>query len=207
MTSQFKSDPNFFAPESMNRSSRKIPKPPSIATQSKVIPLKPRTPQPLPWEEEDEELEELDERLELLSTYLDGEANASERQQVEAWLATDPQFKKLYEQMSAIGQGFQALPVLASDRAAEQIVSQIFDRVDCQTQQKRRWQGGAIAALFLAAISGLSLRSYAPQFASIDRPETHSSQSIALDGGGDSSSRVATTARGQAIVNRALFVE
>jgi anti-sigma factor RsiW len=36
----------------------------------------------------------LDERFELLSAYLDGEVTASERKQVEAWLATDRAFQQ-----------------------------------------------------------------------------------------------------------------
>lgn len=39
----------------------------------------------------------LDEKFELLSTYIDGESSEQEQQLVEHWLSTDPQMQKQYQ--------------------------------------------------------------------------------------------------------------
>lgn len=48
-------------------------------------------------------MDELDhckrDTFERLSAYLDGEVTAAERQQVEAWLATDSEAQRLYQRL------------------------------------------------------------------------------------------------------------
>jgi anti-sigma factor RsiW len=99
----------------------------------------------------------LGERFELLSAYLDGEATASERQQVQAWLATDPAFAKQYRQMQRMQQAISAIPVPSSDRSATQLADAVFTKIERRhTRNKLRWiGGGAIAATLMTALAGL----------------------------------------------------
>ncbi|AFY91392.1 anti-sigma factor family protein [Chamaesiphon minutus] len=97
----------------------------------------------------------LDERFELLSAYLDGEVTASERQQVEAWLATDRAFQHQYRQLQQINQAMPCLTV-PSSQSAEALATGVFGKLDRQRNRKFAWfGGGAIAATFLAALTGL----------------------------------------------------
>lgn len=99
----------------------------------------------------------LGERFELLSAYLDGEVTASERQQVQAWLATDPAFAKQYRQMQQMQQAMSAIPVPSSDRSATQLADAVFTKIERRsTRNKLRWiGGGAIAATLMTALAGL----------------------------------------------------
>jgi anti-sigma factor RsiW len=99
----------------------------------------------------------LGERFELLSAYLDGEATASERQQVQAWLASDPAFASQYRQMQRMQQAISAIPVPSSDRSATQLADAVFTKIERRrTRNKLRWiGGGAIAATLMAALASL----------------------------------------------------
>ncbi len=99
----------------------------------------------------------LGEQFELLSAYLDGEATASERQQVQAWLANDPAFANQYRQMQRMQQAISAIPVPSSDRSATQLADAVFTKIDRRrTQNKLRWiGGGAIAATLVTALAGI----------------------------------------------------
>ncbi len=99
----------------------------------------------------------LGERFELLSAYLDGEATASERQQVQAWLASDPAFANQYRQMQRMQQAISAIPVPSSDRSATQLADAVFAKIEHRrTRNKMRWiGGGAIAATLMTALAGL----------------------------------------------------
>jgi anti-sigma factor RsiW len=99
----------------------------------------------------------LGERFELLSAYLDGEATASERQQVQAWLASDPAFANQYRQMQRMQQAISAIPVPSSDKSATQLADEVFTKIEHRrTQNKLRWiGGGAIAATLMAALASL----------------------------------------------------
>lgn len=97
----------------------------------------------------------LDERFELLSAYLDGEVTASERQQVEAWLATDRAFQQQYRQMQNIHVAFPRMTV-PSSQSTEALAEAVFGRIDRHRNRKFFWiGGGAIAATLLAAVTGL----------------------------------------------------
>ena len=97
----------------------------------------------------------LDERFELLSAYLDNEVTASERKQVEAWLATDRAFQQQYRQMQNIHVAFPRLTV-PSSQSAEALAKGVFAQLDRNRNRKLSWiGGGAIAATLLAAVTGL----------------------------------------------------
>jgi anti-sigma factor RsiW len=97
----------------------------------------------------------LDERFELLSAYLDGEVTASERKQVDAWLATDAAFQHQYRQMQNIHVAFPRMTV-PSSQSAEALAQGVFAKLDRNRNRKLSWiGGGAIAASLLAAVTGL----------------------------------------------------
>ncbi|PSB57369.1 anti-sigma factor family protein [Chamaesiphon polymorphus] len=97
----------------------------------------------------------LDERFELLSAYLDGEVTATERQQVEAWLATDRAFQHQYRQLQQINQAMPRLTI-PSSQSADALAAGVFGKLDRQRNRKFAWfGGGAIAATLLAALTGL----------------------------------------------------
>lgn len=113
------------------------------------------------------------DRFELLSAYLDGEVSPVERQQVEAWLATDPQVQRLYKRLLTLRQGLQTMPVPVSARSAEQTVNQVLSHLDRRRRQRAvTWGGAAIAATFIAAVSGIltDSRPFAPKFAQSPAP-------------------------------------
>jgi anti-sigma factor RsiW len=95
------------------------------------------------------------ERFELLSAYLDGEVSLSERKQVEAWFAADPEFRQTYQQMLTLQEGWQSMPAVAPSMPTEQLVNQVMARLDRQPQ-RWIWGGlGAAAAIAIGAFSGL----------------------------------------------------
>jgi hypothetical protein len=112
------------------------------------------------------------DRFELLSAYLDGEVTASERRQVEAWLATDAKTQCLYSRLLTLRQGLQTLPIVKSEQSVEQFVDQVTARLD---YQPRRWIWGglAVAAMLVGAIfTAVPQDRYAPSIAdSLDSTE------------------------------------
>ncbi|MBR8828265.1 MAG: anti-sigma factor [Gomphosphaeria aponina SAG 52.96 = DSM 107014] len=109
-----------------------------------------------------------EERFELLSAYLDGEVSATERHLVEQWLETDPQFRKLYQNLLRIQQGMQNIPVPPPAKSAQQLSAGVFQEIDRRKRFSRIfvWGGGAIAATLVAAMSSLlGNNSPAPQLA------------------------------------------
>jgi hypothetical protein len=112
------------------------------------------------------------DRFELLSAYLDGEVTASERRQIEAWLATDPKTQCLYSRLLTLRQGLQTLPIVNSEQSVEQFVDQVTARLD---HQPRRWVWGglAVAAMLVGAIfTAVPQDRYAPSIAdSLDSSE------------------------------------
>lgn len=105
------------------------------------------------------------DRFELLSAYLDGEVTATERRQVEALLANDPAVRRLYDRLLGLRQGFQTMPAPTPQQTADQLAQKVFEPVDRKAKRYLVWSG-AMAALFLAAVSGLVPgRQLFPQFA------------------------------------------
>lgn len=94
------------------------------------------------------------DRFELLSAYIDGEATASERKQVEAWLATDPEFNRCYQQLLQMQRGFQSLPIPAS-ASVEETIEGVMARVERKPKLAVWATVGTAAAVAIAALTGL----------------------------------------------------
>lgn len=112
------------------------------------------------------------DRFELLSAYLDGEATAAERQQVQQWLDTDPQIQALYRRLLALRQAMQALPIPVAAISAEELSQKVLGR-----ENRRKWKrtalvgGGAIAAVAVTIFSGLLAGNQAPSLRLAETPE------------------------------------
>jgi anti-sigma factor RsiW len=95
------------------------------------------------------------DRFEMLSAYLDGEATAQERQQVQQWLDTDPEAQQLYRRLVQLRCGMKEMPV-PSAQPHQQLTQGVFKRL-----RQRRWKqaafvgSGAIAAVFVGMMSGV----------------------------------------------------
>lgn len=95
------------------------------------------------------------DRFELLSAYLDGEVSASERQDVQSWLADDPDAQNLHRRLQKLRYGLQTLPIPEPQHSTDDLLAGVF-----AAEEERRvwsrwaWGGGAIAA---AAVGALSL--------------------------------------------------
>jgi anti-sigma factor RsiW len=108
----------------------------------------------------------------LLSCYLDGEVTPEERQEAERLLATDAQAQAIYERLSCVSSGLQLMPTPPSHDAPEAVVDGVFARMRQRRRQRLAWGGTAIAALFVAAVSGVQLNFEAtsPQIAQSPAP-------------------------------------
>lgn len=94
------------------------------------------------------------DRFELLSAYLDGEVTAAERRQVEDWLAHDSQIQQLYVRLLKLRQGLQTIPMRSTSQSVEQTIEQVYQRMHRRSRhQAIVWGGGAIAAVFIGAVS------------------------------------------------------
>jgi negative regulator of sigma E activity len=98
---------------------------------------------------------EVDDRFELLSAYLDCEVTASERRQVEEWLATDDSVQYLYKQLLKLRQGVKSIPIPASQNSPEVTFRQVWKRLRSRTQLSWLVGGVAVAACVIGSISGL----------------------------------------------------
>src|SRR5690349_13441511 len=114
-----------------------------------------------PLNEEGQPSKEMDilqrDRSELLSAYLDGEVTAAERQQVQKWLETDPKMQCLHRRLLKLRHGIQTLPIPASEQSTEHTVNQVFSRIRSRNRVRilMASTGGAVAAMFISALSGL----------------------------------------------------
>ncbi len=114
------------------------------------------------------------DRFELLSAYIDGEVTAAERSQVREWLATDHSMQHLYARLLKLRQEVQKLPGPSREQPSQQVVQEVFRRIDRRrTQRTLIWGGAAIAALFVSAVSGIlpGSRSLVPQLAEAPKQE------------------------------------
>jgi hypothetical protein len=91
----------------------------------------------------------ISERFELLSAYLDGEVSATERQQVEAWLASDAELRQMHQQLLTLQHGLKVMPV-TTPIPAEAVLSQVLKRVD---RQPRLWRWGGLGAAAVVVVS------------------------------------------------------
>jgi negative regulator of sigma E activity len=95
------------------------------------------------------------DRFELLSAYLDGEVTASERRQVEEWLATDDSVQCLYQRLLKLRQGVKSMPIPAYQNSPEVTFQQVWKRLRNRTQLSWLVGGVAVAACVIGSISGL----------------------------------------------------
>jgi len=99
-----------------------------------------------------------DDCFELLSAYIDGEATAAERKQVQQLLDNDPEIKKLYLQLLKLQGGMQNLAApIAQDISSDLLSQQVFAQVDRSRNRQKLvlWGGGLLATGIIAAISGI----------------------------------------------------
>ncbi|MBW4644662.1 MAG: zf-HC2 domain-containing protein [Goleter apudmare HA4340-LM2] len=94
------------------------------------------------------------DRFELLSAYLDGEVTATERRQVEAWLAEDASVQCLYARLLKLRQGLHTLPVPTAqpvDKTVEQVLARLHHR------SRFGWLlgGAAVAACVIGSVTGI----------------------------------------------------
>ncbi|MEH2281043.1 MAG: transcriptional regulator [Nostoc sp.] len=95
------------------------------------------------------------DRFELLSAYLDGEVTATERKQVEEWLANDASVQCLYARLLKLRQGLRTLPVPAAQQSPEAAVQQVLTRLRRRSRFNWMAGGAAVAACVIGAVSGL----------------------------------------------------
>jgi hypothetical protein len=97
-----------------------------------------------PWDSggRDADLPSVDDNLERLSAYLDGELSAAESEAIECWLATDAEGQQLYQQLQQLQFGLQHLPAPApstqlADRVLDRLEQSPFPRYDLASLAKR----------------------------------------------------------------------
>jgi anti-sigma factor RsiW len=104
-----------------------------------------------------------EEQFELLSAYMDNEASPGEKLKVEQWLATDVNFRRLYQQQLRLRQLLIDLPVPGSARAGvqanaktEQVVNRVFAKLDERSKQRKiAWGGIAALAVLVGAVGSV----------------------------------------------------
>ncbi len=119
------------------------------------------------------------DRFELLSAYLDGEVTATERRQVEEWLANDASVQCLYARLLKLRQGLRTLPVPTAQQSTEAAVEQVLTRLRRRSRLNWMVGGAAIAACAIGALSGLvTSGSRTPQLARIEPIQTSSASMV-----------------------------
>jgi len=107
------------------------------------------------------------DRFELLSAYLDGEVTATERRQVEEWLANDASVQRLYARLLKLRQGLRTLPVPTPAQSPDVTAQKVFTRLSRRSRLAWTFGGAAVAACFISVVSGLlpGTESRTPQLA------------------------------------------
>ena len=98
-----------------------------------------------------------DDYFELLSAYIDGEANSDECQKIQQLLDNDPEVKKTYMQLLKLQGEMQNLAVPVNQSISSNLLSeQVFAQVDRSARHRKLllWGGSIIASTFIAALSG-----------------------------------------------------
>lgn len=106
---------------------------------------------------------EPEEQFELLSAYMDNEASPEEKLKVEQWLATDINFRRLYQQQLRLRQLLIDLPVPGISRVGahansrnEQVVNRVFAKLDERAKQRKIvWGGIAAMAVLVGAVGSM----------------------------------------------------
>ena len=110
-------------------------------------------------------------KFELVSAYIDGEVTEAERRQVEDLLASDPVTKHLYQRLLNLHNEIRYIPVPASV-PVEDIVDQVFQKIDEKQTRQKIWRGGAIAAVFVAIATSVIGQTFMPEMAKRPKPES-----------------------------------
>ena len=110
-------------------------------------------------------------KFELVSAYIDGEVTAAERRQVEDLLASDPVTKHLYQRLLNLHNEIRYIPMPASV-PVEDIVDQVFQKIDEKQARRNIWRGGAIAAVFVAIATSVIGQTFMPEMAKRPKPES-----------------------------------
>jgi anti-sigma factor RsiW len=115
------------------------------------------------------------DRFELLSAYLDGEVTATERKQVEDWLAHDQSVKQLHQRLLKLRSGLRTMPIPQSQQPVAETVDKVLGRLNRRLRLLHMFGGAAVAACALGVVSGLfSGDSRTMQFAKQPSEQTQS---------------------------------
>ncbi|MEM9137911.1 MAG: hypothetical protein AAGB01_11265 [Cyanobacteria bacterium P01_F01_bin.42] len=110
-----------------------------------------------------------DDRLELLSAYMDNELPANERKMVESWLESDPEVKQQYRSLLTLSHSFQAMPMPQSSASADEMLNAVFAEVD---RKPRFLKLAGVATAVVAAVGALGAflggADFSPQVASTE---------------------------------------
>ncbi|NEO86783.1 MAG: hypothetical protein F6J87_21375 [Spirulina sp. SIO3F2] len=91
------------------------------------------------------------DRFELVSAYLDGEVSATQRQQVQQWLDSEPEVQRLHQNLLRLRQSLQTLPVPEPSYDAEDLIAGVFAAEE-QRQHRHWWLwGGSVIAAAVGA--------------------------------------------------------
>jgi anti-sigma factor RsiW len=116
------------------------------------------------------------DRFELLSAYLDSEVTASERKQVEHWLATDPEIQCLYGRLLKLRHRLHNMPIPVPQESVDDTIEQVFTRIDRRPRLRLLLggMGAAAAAVLIGAVASLGGgdRGFSPQIARQTRPDS-----------------------------------
>ncbi|MDS3861091.1 zf-HC2 domain-containing protein [Thermosynechococcaceae cyanobacterium BACA0444] len=92
------------------------------------------------------------ERFELLSAYVDGEVTPAQRAQVEAWLATEPDYQHLYHRLLKLQQSLHQAPCPLTT-SAETLANQVLAKAQNRPRTLLAWTGvGAVSAAALVGV-------------------------------------------------------
>jgi anti-sigma factor RsiW len=104
-----------------------------------------------------------EQQFELLSAYMDNEASPEEKLKVEQWLATDANFRRLYQQQLRLRQLLIDLPVPGISRVGsqanartEQVVNRVLAKLEERSKQRKiAWGGIAAIAVLVGAVGSV----------------------------------------------------
>ncbi|NEO33976.1 MAG: Fis family transcriptional regulator [Symploca sp. SIO3C6] len=109
------------------------------------------------------------DRFELLSAYIDGEVTAAERSYVRHLLATDSDMQRLHARLMKLRCQLQSLPVPPTETTAQETAQAVIKKINRRRRRQTiTWGGGAIAALFVCALSGIIPGGQSPQPALVE---------------------------------------
>lgn len=92
------------------------------------------------------------QRMELLSAYIDGEVTLKEKQEVEEWLSWDPQAQKTYQSLQKLRFGLRDISPPTTTYETEALTDQVITQSHRKTlKQSLVWGGGAVVAILVTA--------------------------------------------------------